>query len=117
MKYLLLALLFISCTKKYQTYHAIDKYNFNKENPEAPITPKLYPGAKEVRSHCAGQFFWSSNAKKETDNYVNKVVQNMCPDSKYLVNNRLEEVWWTTIVYSRSCVKLEVYCPRKIKKD
>ena len=116
MKFLVLILLFASCAKKYETFHTIDKYNFNKNNPEAPITPKLYTGAKQTRSHCEGQFFWTSNAKKKTDAYVNNIVQNMCGDAKYLVNNRLEEIWWTTIVYSRSCVKIESYCGREPKK-
>jgi len=117
MKYFILFTLLFSCTKKYETFHVIDKYSFNKNDPESPITGKLYPGEKEVRSHCEGQFFWSSNAKTKTDNYVNSVVQNMCPEAKYLVNNRLEETWWTTIVYSRSCVRMESYCGRVPKKD
>lgn len=113
MKFLLLLLVFVSCTKKYQTYHVIDKYRFDNNNPEVPITRKMLPYKKETRSHCAGQFFWSSNAQKQTDRYLSRIVQNMCGDSKYLVNNRLEEIWWTTIIYSRSCVKLEAYCPRE----
>jgi len=111
-KLLILLTLFVSCTKKYETYHAIDKYNFDKNKPESPVTPKLYPGRKVTRSHCEGQIFWSSNAKAKTDNYVNRIVQNLCPDSKYLINNKVTEVWWTTIVYSRSCVEIEAYCPR-----
>lgn len=111
MKYLLLLLLF-SCTQKYQTYHVIDKNNFNKDNYVAPISPKMYPARKAKMSHCEGQIFWSSNAKKKTDLYIERMVRTMCPDKNYILNSRLTETWWTTIVYSKSCVEFEYYCPK-----
>jgi hypothetical protein len=113
MKYLLLVLIFMSCTQKYQTFHVIDKENFRKESPEVPITKKMLPGKKRHAEFCAGQFFFSSNAKKKTDQYLPHLVGRLCSGSKYLVNSRLTETWWTTIIYSRSCVELDTYCPRK----
>ena len=112
MKYLLLIMVLISCTQKYETFHVIDKKNFDKENFQSPITPKLIPSQKSKASHCEGQFFWSSNAKKKTDLYVTRLVSTLCPEKNYLLNSRLTETWWTTIIYSRSCVELETYCPR-----
>lgn len=116
MKLLCLLLVLVGCTKKYQNFHIIDKYKFNKEDPESPVAPKMLPTTKETRSHCEGQWFWTSNAKKTTDNYVNTVVRNMCDGENYLLNTELEEIWWTTIVYSRSCVRLEAYCPKIIRE-
>ncbi len=109
----LLFLLLVGCTQKYQTYHIIDKHNFDKDNPQTPITKKLKLSAKkEKTSFCAGQFFFSSNAKQKTDRYLQNMVRTMCSDSQYISNSKLTETWWTTLIYSRSCVELEGYCPR-----
>lgn len=113
MRFLLVLFLFMSCTKKYQTYYVIDKSNFDKDNYQAPIAPKMLPGKKTKVSHCEGQIFWSSNAKKKTDLYINRAVNSMCPSKEYILNSRLTEIWWTTIIYSRSCVELEGHCPIK----
>ena len=108
-------LLFIGCTQKYQTYHTIDKYSFDKNNPKTPITPKIYPGKKVVKKHCEGQVFFSRNAVTHTDRYLQNIVKTICPESDFLMNSRLTETWWTTIIYSRSCVELETFCPRIVK--
>ena len=115
MKYIVLLSLLISCTQKYQTYHVIDKQNFKKENYEVPITRKMLPANKQTRKYCAGQILFMSNAKKESDNYLSNLVSNMCGGNQYLLNARLTETWWTTLIYSRSCVELEAFCPRKVK--
>ena len=112
MKYIFFIVLALSCTQKYQTYHTIDKLNFDKENPEVPITKKMRMGKKTSSSYCEGQVFFTKNAKKNTDRYVSTMVKTMCPDSQYIMNSKLTETWWTTIIYSRSCVELEGYCPR-----
>lgn len=104
---------FVSCTQKYQTFHIIDKNNFDKERYEAPITKKLIPAHKTKASHCEGQFFFTSNAKTKTDLYTKRLVETICPSNAYLLNSRLTETWWTTIIYTRSCVELETYCPKK----
>ena len=91
----------------------IDKTRFDKENPEVPITPKMRKGKRTAKEYCAGQFFFMSNAYKQTDRYLKNMVSTMCPDSNYIMDSRLTETWWTTIIYSRSCVELEGFCPRK----
>lgn len=111
MKFFILILL-ISCAQKYQTYHIIDKQNFDKDNYQTPISKKLYPQMRVSSSFCEGQFFFMSNAKKETDLQLNRIVRTLCPNDNYLLNSRLTETWWTTIIYSRSCVDFEAYCPR-----
>lgn len=111
MPYLLFSVLLMSCSQKYQTYHVIDKYNFDVEKPNTPITKKLYPGNKTTLSYCKGQFFFYNNAKKETDQYLPHMLRGMCRKSNYILNSKLTETWWTTIIYSRSCIKMEGYCP------
>ncbi len=113
MKYLILSLLLISCTQKYQTYHIIDANNFDIQNPTTPITKKMYPARKVTQSNCEDQWLFNSNAQKENQRYVqNSMIKRIC-ETPYLLNARLTETWWTTIIYSRSCFKIEGYCPKK----
>lgn len=109
---LILIFLFLSCTQKYQTFHIIDKNNFDKDNYQAPITNKLTPAHKARASHCEGQILFTSNAKTKTDLYTKRLIETICPKNAYLLNSRLTETWWTTIIYSRSCIELETYCPK-----
>ena len=110
---ILLFLLLISCTQKYETYHVIDKQNFKKDNYEAPITKKqLASGEKSLSEYCEGQILFSSNAKVSTDRALSHLVDRACTKNRYLLNSKVTELWWTTIVYSRSCIELETYCPR-----
>lgn len=113
MKLILLLFFLTSCTQKYQTYYVIDKYNFNKDNYEAPIAKKMLPKNKVEREICADQIFFSSNAYKETSLLLTNTMKSLCGDDKYLLNTRLTETWWTVLLYSKSCVKVETYCPRK----
>ena len=103
----------LACTQKYQTYHLIDKNNFDKEKPTTPIGRKVFKGAKFKKEYCRGQILFMSNAKKETDRYVSNLVRYSCPTDDVLVESKITETWWTTLVYSRSCVELESHCPRK----
>ena len=116
LKYLLIFTLFSSCTKKYETFHAIKKNQFKKGEPHNPVMPKMRPGRLVVQESCEGQIFWNRNAKKITDNNLNALIQYSCAGSEYLLNAKITEMWWTTIVYSRSCIKLESYCPAKKRK-
>ncbi len=113
MRYLFLLFLIMGCSHKYQTYHVIDKYNFDKDHPNPPITKKMYPGQKVKRSHCEGQLLFTSNAVTKNTKYLEQMIKGMCPDSNYILNSRLTETWWTTIIYSRSCMEIEGYCARK----
>ena len=116
MKYIVLFFLlnsFISCSHKYQTFHTIDKNNFSfgDDKEQNLITPKMYPGKKEERSFCRGQFLFSRNAEKEVQKDLNQAVRFTCDKSDYLLNSKVTETWWTTIIYSRACIKLETHCP------
>lgn len=102
----------ISCTQKYQNYPIIDKSHFDKDNYDSPITKKMYPGKKVEASTCSGQIFFASNAYEDTKRQLQNMVRTLCPESMYLLNGQLTETWWTTIIYSRSCVELTSFCPR-----
>lgn len=112
--FVLLCLLTLSaCTQKYQTYYVIQKRNFDYKNPKTPITPKMRPGKKEVQKSCEGQILFSRNAHTITINNIPAMLRYSCPGSEYLLNAKITEIWWTTLVYTKSCIKVESYCPLK----
>jgi hypothetical protein len=111
MKILIMLLLLVGCTKKYQTYHTIKKNSFKFPEQQSLITPKMYPGRKVSDEACVGQFFFNNNAKKESEEKLNSMVRYTCPKQEYLLNSKVTETWWTTIIYSRACIKLETFCP------
>ena len=113
MRYLLLVLAFISigCAQKYQTYHVIKKSEFVFGKGHNPIAPKLLPGKKDKQETCEGQFFFNRNAKQITLSSIPALIKYSCPRSDYLVNAKITETWWTTLIYSKSCIELESFCP------
>lgn len=107
--------LLTSCSQKYQTYHVVDKYNYKIDDYDAPITSKLLPRTKVSKTICSDQIFFNRNAEKISKRQMEQVVQNLCPDGRFIINAKLTEDWWTVIAYSRSCMTFEGYCslPRK----
>lgn len=116
MKYLILIFLITSCTQKYRTYPVIKKNTFNYNKEHNPVTPKMLMAQKEVQKTCEGQFFFNRNADKITQGSIPALVQYSCPGQDYLLNAKITQTWWTTIIYTRSCVELESFCPQKRKK-
>lgn len=112
---LLILLALSSCSRKYQTYHTIEKSNFkfNDTTEKNLITPKLYPGEKVTKKFCQGQILWMNNAIKQTEEKVNDLVRYSCPENQFIMNSKITETWWTVIFYSKACIELETYCPRK----
>lgn len=113
MKYLIILTLLVSCATKYETHHAIDKRNFKLDSPNEAMPYRAVKGKKEESSKCEGQFFFFSNAKKKTDNALPSLLSRTCPKDVFLMDAKVTETWWTTIIYSRSCVKVEAHCPVK----
>jgi hypothetical protein len=113
-KILLILIFLVSCTRKYQTYQVIDKKNFQYPGENKPIPKNLLPAnaKKEVQSTCEGQWFFMRNAQKINQANLRSLARFTCAGSKYLFNSKITETWWTTLVYSRSCIKLETYCAR-----
>lgn len=115
MKFLFLAIFVIltSCTKKYHKYAVIDKKNFELEKPEAINPPPMMKARYSKEEFCEGQILFNKNAHKITESSIRALVQQSCPGAKYLIDAKITKVWWTTLVYSRSCVEVESFCPKK----
>lgn len=113
MKHLILLIILASCASKYETHHAIDKRNFKLDTPNEAMPFRAVKGKMEKNSRCEGQFLFFSNAKKKTDNALPNLLSRTCPKDVFLLDATVTETWWTTIIYSRSCIELEAHCPVK----
>lgn len=115
MKLILLPLFFLafSCTQKYKTYHTIQKRTFDYKTPHNPIAPKMRRAKKETQNTCEGQVFFNRNARTISINNIPAMLRYSCPGSEYLLNAKITETWWTTLIYTKSCIKIESYCPKK----
>ena len=107
------ALVFVSCTKKYTHYAVIDKKNFEVEQTKPSKYPPMIKAKSEKEEFCQGQILFDKNAFSITESSIKALVNHSCPGSQYLLDAKLTKIWWTTLVYSRSCVTLESFCPQK----
>lgn len=107
-----ISLLSSSCAQKYQTFDVIKKKDFVLGEPHNPPSPEKRLGRKVIQNTCEGQILFLRNAKKITDASIPALLNFSCPGEEYLLNAKITETWWTTIIYSRSCVEIESYCPR-----
>ncbi|MFL5784031.1 MAG: hypothetical protein ACJ76H_05420 [Bacteriovoracaceae bacterium] len=116
MKFLILLLLCISCTQKYADYDLIRKVDFNKESFERPITVyEVLPSGNDKLDSCFNQWLFFSNAEKEKNEAIPVMVRTLCPGKDYLLNTSMTETWWTTLIFTRSCVEMDTSCavPKK----
>lgn len=110
MKFLILAFM-LGCTQKYVDYDLIKKVSFNRENVERPVTlSRVTTQGRDELSQCFHQWLFFSNAEKEKNERIPEFIRALCPGKDYLVNAQLKERWWTTILYSQSCVSIETLC-------
>lgn len=111
MKVILLLLTVVSCTQKYADYDLIRKVDFNKETYERPITlMEVTPVGKDDLKSCFNQWLFFSNAEKDKNDSIPYMIRSLCPGHDYLLNAEMVETWWTTIVFTRSCVSVETKC-------
>lgn len=111
MKTILLLALLGSCTQKYADYDLIRKVDFNKESYERPIlTHQVMPKGEDDLKSCFGQWLFFSNAEKEKNESIPYLVRSLCPGKEYLLQAEMKEMWWTTIIYTRSCVSVKTKC-------
>jgi hypothetical protein len=119
MKKILLLILMTSCTQKYVDYDLIRKADFDKESYSRPVTlvDVLAQGRDELKS-CFNQWLFFSNAEKNKERAIPLIVKSLCPGKDFLVNTEMTETWWTTIVFTRSCVDVKTLCgeTNKIRK-
>lgn len=69
-------------------------------------------GKPHYKSYCRGQFLFFSNADKETERQLKSHIRYACPGKDYLLEAKVQRLWWTTLIYTRSCIDLRAYCPR-----
>lgn len=111
MKTLIALLLLSSCTQKYADYDLIRKVDFNKESYERPITTmQVLPKGNDELKSCFNQWLFFSNAEKEKNSAIPYIIRSLCPGKDYLLQAEMVEEWWTTIIFTRSCVKVETKC-------
>lgn len=115
LKIIFLLGLLTSCAQHYETYDVIQKRSFKLGEAHNPVSPRMLPKNKETKEVCEGQFFFNKNAKKLTEASFQRIIQYMCFDSDYLINATITDTWWTTLVYSRSCIEIEASCPISTK--
>lgn len=111
MKTIFFLMILVGCTQKYADYDLIRKIDFNKQSYERPITlMQVLPSGKDELSACFNQWLFFSNAEKEKDAAIPMVVKSLCPGKDYLMNTEMTERWWTTLIFTRSCVSIETQC-------
>lgn len=111
MKSLLILVLLSSCTQKYADYDLIRKVDFNQETHERPIpsTQVLAQGKDELKE-CFNQWLFFSNAEKQKQQRTPEFVRALCPGKDYLVNATFTESWWTTLIFTQSCIDIKTLC-------
>lgn len=112
MKNLILLLILSACTQKYTDFDLIRKVDFQKESYERPITTTqvLPVGKKDDLKSCFNQWLFFSNAEKEKNESIPFIVRSLCPGQDFLIQSEMVETWWTTLFFTRSCVKIETKC-------
>lgn len=118
MKTSLLLLVLLGCTQKYTDYDLIRKVDFQKETYERPITAMqvLPAGGNDQLESCFNQWLFFSNAEKEKTEAIPFLVRSLCPGKDFLIQSEMTETWWTTLLFTRSCVKVETKCAEMRKR-
>jgi hypothetical protein len=111
MKNLVVLMVLSACTQKYADYDLIRKVDFNQKSYErpVPVTQVMANGSDRLEA-CFNQWLFFSNAEKLKNDAIPMVVRSLCPGQDYLVNSKMVETWWTSILLTRSCVEVETLC-------
>ncbi len=108
---ILILLILAGCTQKYTSYDLIRKVDFNREAFERPITVmQVLPTGSDKLSICFNQWLFFSNAEKEKNASVPFIVRTLCPGKDFLLGTDMVDTWWTTLVFSRSCLDVVTKC-------
>lgn len=117
MKNFIFLFLIVSCTQKYVGYDLIRKVDFNRESYERPVTVfEVLPVGKDELGTCFNQWLFFSNAEAEKNKAIPQMVRTLCPGKDYLLDTSMTETWWTTVIFTRSCVDMETQCATPKKK-
>lgn len=117
MKTIIYLLLLAGCTQKYADYDLIRKADFHRETYTRPVTlMEVIPKGKDELRACFNQWLFFSNAEKEKNKSISFIVRSLCPGQDFLINTAMREMWWTTLVFTRSCVSMETLCGEMKRK-
>ncbi len=113
MKTILLLFFIVSCTQKHVSYDVIRKVQFGHGTYQQPIItkPMITEGNDRLKA-CFNQWLFTSNAEKRKNEAIPLIVRSLCPSHDYLVDAEVEETWWTTIIFTRSCAEIQTSCGR-----
>lgn len=101
----------MGCTQKYVDYDLIKKVSFNRENFERHITlSRVSASGRDELSQCFNQWLFSNNAEKEKNERIPEFIRALCPGKDYLVQTKVKELWWTTLIFTQACVDIKTLC-------
>ncbi len=113
MKFLFFFAFLLGCTQKYADYDLIRKSDYNQKSYERPVTQmQVVHAGNDTLDRCFNQWLFFSNAEKEKDEHLPMMVRTLCPREPYLTQTRMTETWWTTIVFTRSCIDIKTACAK-----
>lgn len=103
---------FLSCSTKYQHLGTINKKAFIEKDEMRDTKKRLTKGRTDNDSFCIGQILFQKNAFDITESSLKSLIRSSCPGDEYLQHTVIKRTWWTTLVYSRSCIEIEALCTR-----
>jgi hypothetical protein len=111
MKSLIILVLLTGCTQKYADYDLIRKVDFKKETYERPVpATQIMAKGKDELKECFNQWLFFSNAEKQKDERIPEFVRALCPGKDYLMTATFTETWWTTVIFTQSCIDIQTLC-------
>ena len=114
MKNTLILIFLMGCTQRYADYDLIRKADFNRQSYDRPVTRmEVVYTSRDQLDQCFNQWLFFSNAEKEKEDSIPMLIRALCPREAYLMDTKLTERWWTTIVFTRSCVDIETSCAKE----
>jgi hypothetical protein len=76
---------------------------------------QILPEGRDQLKSCFNQWLFFSNAEKNKNEAIPFLVKSLCPGRDYLYESEMVETWWTTLVFTRSCVEVETKCGEQKK--
>lgn len=71
---------------------------------------QVIPVGRDHLKSCFNQWLFFSNAEEEKNESIPFIIRSLCPGKDYLLDSDMTETWWTTILFTRSCVDVETSC-------
>ncbi len=113
--FLFLIVLSLSCTHKKYTIAQIDIESFKFDHHYPTQSPKQIakknPRNKSYKKKvCENQFLFLKNAAKESEDQIVEFLKRSCGQYSQSYMNQMTYTWWTTLLFSRSCIDFNFRC-------